>query len=38
MVFQSDPMDFKSWCNPSHAFAEKQMSYPYAERNTVKYT
>ncbi len=28
MVFQSNPMDFISWYNPSQAFTAKHVSYP----------
>ena len=28
MVFQSDPMNFISWYNPSQALTEKHVSYP----------
>ncbi len=28
MVFQTDPVDFNSWHDPSQTFAEKHVSYP----------
>ncbi len=29
MVFQPDPVDFNTWHNPSQAFAEKHVLYPW---------
>ncbi len=35
MVFQSNPMDFISWYNPSQAYTGKTCVIPTADRNII---